>query len=397
MDICPGGEEDSEDGHVAAYLCNMSNKSIKIQFGFSVRDVSGKEVVYYEPNTNKFDCVGVVGHVNTNAWGIKNFGRRSELLDALIEGALVVEVRMRMKAIEVRKQFIPDNPINKNILSKFNKQQSADVVFEVDDSIVNEQGGDGSSRKRAKTTTTFYAHRVILEDAASTLTEMCKPSAGGGDSTTSVTITDVEPEIFKHMLYYMYGGKLTGEELEVNAEEIINACDKYGVVSLKLEAEASFVKSTTITVENMMDNLLYADSKNLALLNSLDLPYLLPQNPTCYRIVYFFLPVYPKELAIPLYLPHLMLVEVPLIQHPCPDMTDVLPYVRVCIDVILNFSMIACSIRSYSSFIDSKRFITPNPNLIGASKNPSLSISNNPTFGTSGDTNMKNASNVFFP
>ena len=62
--------------------------------------------------------------------------------------------------------------------------------------------------------------------------------------------------------------------MQSNAKDIINACDKYGVVSLKLEAEACYVKSTTITVENMMDNLLYADSKNLALLKEAVMDYI---------------------------------------------------------------------------------------------------------------------------
>jgi len=37
-------------------------------------------------------------------------------------------------------------------------------------------------------------------------------------------------------------------------------------VNLKLEAEAAYVKSTKITMDNVMDNLLYADAKNCALL-----------------------------------------------------------------------------------------------------------------------------------
>ena len=45
-----------------------------------------------------------------------------------------------------------------------------------------------------------------------------------------------------------------------------DATDKYGAVNLKLEAEAMYVKETEITMDNAMDNLLYADAKNLALL-----------------------------------------------------------------------------------------------------------------------------------
>ena len=96
----------------------------------------------------------------------------------------------------------------------------------------------------------------------------------GDGGITTVSITDVKPKIFKHMIYYTYGGKLSDEDLKDNAKDIINACDKYGVVNLKLEAEATYVESTEITIDNMMDNLLYADSKNLALLKEAVMDYI---------------------------------------------------------------------------------------------------------------------------
>jgi len=76
------------------------------------------------------------------------------------------------------------------------------------------------------------------------------------------------------MLYYSYGGKLTGEELKENAKDLIDACNKYGMVHLKLEAEACYVKEIEITVQNMMDNLLYADSMNCALLKESVIDYM---------------------------------------------------------------------------------------------------------------------------
>jgi hypothetical protein len=54
----------------------------------------------------------------------------------------------------------------------------------------------------------------------------------------------------------------------------LDAADKYGVVSLKLEAEAAYVESTKITVDNAMDNLLYADAKNCALLKEAVIDFL---------------------------------------------------------------------------------------------------------------------------
>ena len=251
------GDDDVDDAesddasYIALELCNMSNEPIEIEFGFGIRNEAGKEVVYLEETA----AFGVFPDDEDSSWGYSDFAKRTQVLTNLVKGALVVEVRMKLiEASKLSSQFIPTNPLNKNILNKFNDEESADVVFEV---------GSGSqegrnTRKRAKTTTTFHAHRLILQDGASTLAEMCKPSDRGG-AATSVSITDVKPDIFRHMLYYMYGGKLSGEELEDNAKDIIDACDKYGIVHLKLEAEACYVKSTTIDIDNMIDNLLYGD------------------------------------------------------------------------------------------------------------------------------------------
>jgi hypothetical protein len=62
--------------------------------------------------------------------------------------------------------------------------------------------------------------------------------------------------------------------MKTNARDIINAADKYGVSNLKLEAEASLVNSTTFTLENVMDHLLYAEAKNCALLKETVLDYM---------------------------------------------------------------------------------------------------------------------------
>ena len=101
---------------------------------------------------------------------------------------------------------------------------------------------------------------MILSLNAPSLAKMCKP----GDEA-AVPINGVEPEVFKTMLYFCYGGKISEEELAADAKAIIEAADRFGVVNLKLQAEAVLAEQTEITVENLLDNLLYANSKNLAL------------------------------------------------------------------------------------------------------------------------------------
>ena len=83
---------------------------------------------------------------------------------------------------------------------------------------------------------------------------------------TTIPITNVKPEIFHHLLYYVYGGKIADANLKANAKDIVDACDRYEVVNLKLEAEAILVASTTITIDNVMELFLYAEEKNCALL-----------------------------------------------------------------------------------------------------------------------------------
>lgn len=61
---------------------------------------------------------------------------------------------------------------------------------------------------------------------------------------------------------YIYGGEIDGDHFATLAKDLINASDKYGVTNLKLEAEVWYVHSTQITIENVIENLLYADAMN---------------------------------------------------------------------------------------------------------------------------------------
>jgi hypothetical protein len=72
----------------------------------------------------------------------------------------------------------------------------------------------------------------------------------------------------------MYGDKISDNDMKSLAKEIIDAADRYGVSSLKLEAEASIVEDKTITMDNVMELLLYSDSKNCALMKEAVIDYI---------------------------------------------------------------------------------------------------------------------------
>jgi hypothetical protein len=242
----------------------MSEKSIRVEYGLCV-----KGCVDNQEDACTFDHMDVPG--GHSCWRYECFAERSKLMDSLVDGALVIEVKMKLAdPTKTPPPFIPENPSAcKIIQGMFMNEESADIVFNV--------GGEqfeSNARKKAKTTSSvaFPAHRIILRECSPTLAELCGPE---GDKITSIKIPDVSPVVFHHMLYHLYGGKVAHDDMKSHAKEIVNVADKYGVVDLKLEAEAVLVKTTVFSVEKLLDLLLYAESKNCALLKEAVLDFML--------------------------------------------------------------------------------------------------------------------------
>jgi speckle-type POZ protein len=248
--IFPGGDFIADEGKVSLYLYNMSDKAIEIDFAFSVNDGNGKQVAYERSNGPEYFGT------DTIVRGFTNFASRSDLMSSLVNGALVVEVRMKLDTPtkSVPTPFIPENPVAKMIHGLFLDKKSADIIFEV----VSEVGGD-----KGKDNNASPAHRLIIENCSSVFADLCESH---DDSTSPIQINDVTPDIFHLLLSYIYGGKVSDDDMKSHAKEVIDAADKYGVVNLKLEAEASLVEDVTFTIENVKEHILYADSKNLVLL-----------------------------------------------------------------------------------------------------------------------------------
>ena len=97
----------------------------------------------------------------------------------------------------------------------------------------------------------FHAHQYILREcSAGTLADMCESN---DVSSSPIEITDVSP--VRHLLYSVYGVNIIDEDMKWQTNAIINAANRYGVVNLKLEAEAYLVEATTFTMENVMEQL----------------------------------------------------------------------------------------------------------------------------------------------
>jgi hypothetical protein len=256
----PGGHERADEGMVSVYLVNMSSKSINVEYGFSVKDC-----VKTKMRPCNFDPVG-----STSGCEARNYVLRSEIMDSLVDGALVIEVQMKLiNPTQIHQPFIPENPSCKIIQGMFMDEESADIVF-----VVGGEQFESNARKKAKKTSpvNFPAHRLIMRKCSPTLVGLC---GSEGDKTTPIPIPDVSPDVFHHLLFHLYGGKVADNDMKSHAKEIIDAADRYGVVDLKLAAEACLVKTTAFSIDNLLDLLLYADSKNCALLKEAAMDFML--------------------------------------------------------------------------------------------------------------------------
>eukprot|EP00986_Skeletonema_menzelii_P015449 scaffold11756_cov151-Skeletonema_menzelii.AAC.14 len=256
LHIYSGGNHAAEgEGNVSAFLHHLSEEAITTSYEVKLIDKFGepKEAIFRSTKTE---------FAANKSRGWPDFISRSFILDEsqnILDdnGTLTFVVSIEE---EPTTAFVPQNSFVKVMGGMFNDQNNADVCFEV--SSAGEKNG---KKKKSKSFVPFYGHRFILEKCAPMLAAICGSNNDSGGKVIA-SVNDVKPDIFHHLLFYVYGGSIPEEELKTHAKGIIDAADKYSIVNLKLEAEAAYVQSADISLDNAMDNLLYADSRNCALL-----------------------------------------------------------------------------------------------------------------------------------
>ena len=250
-------------GMVGLFLerCNRSGKFPNLKISYEIKSTDGSVSIQTSSDKPSY---------YSNSSSICDLATRSDIKHRFLhEGALTVSVIMELK------EFIPKNPLAATMLKLFRDEESSDVIFEV----LKEEKGTNKKRKRgnnkAPSTVQFHAHRFILENTSSELAALCESSPEEG-LNSPILINDIKADVFCALLYYIYGGDIANDEFlkNGNGKDLIDAADKLGVVNLKLEAEVWYVHSTRITTDNVIDNLLYADAKNLALLKEAVMDYI---------------------------------------------------------------------------------------------------------------------------
>ena len=259
VQLFPGGDADAEDGMVSVYLSHLSDNEVTVYFDMVIRDGEGNIIEetrwtlsHTFDTSDTFDTKTIRGW-NNDSWGRDNFIERSVLLKPgnLSNGTLTIEVQMKLDESKSQLNFVPKNPFANNMLKLLLDEDTADVLF----GVSGEQ---------------FHAHRVVLKAGAPELARLCEDT----DETTPVIIPDVEPKVFKMLLKYVYGGEVEAD-WKTDAKKYLDAADKYGIIGLKVEAEALYVTYHNFTVDNAVEDLLYADGKNYPLLREAAMKFIM--------------------------------------------------------------------------------------------------------------------------
>lgn len=238
LSLYPGGGSSSKDGMVSVFLGSHSQIEIEVDFDIVCKTKSGDSFQKYRGSGIKYAKV--------HSWGWLDFLERDKILDAsnnvLINGTLVFEVRVRPTSDYYCRDVKPRPTLGEKF---FLNEESSDVAFKVKGRV-------------------FHAHQIVLKAQAPDLAELTESY----DKESPLPIKDVDPKIFEIMLRFVYGQDICPAEWHEHSKDILDAAGKYGFADLKSDAEAWYVKMAkkTFTVENAVDELLYADGKDCPLL-----------------------------------------------------------------------------------------------------------------------------------
>ena len=243
--LYPGGDALAKDRHISLHLKLCSKDcSIIIDYGIMYKRQSWPD----SHSETRFDDLSP-----SCVW--RNFAEREHYC-ITIDDTLTIGLIMKLKELK-NLPFIPENHLGPMLLKLHSDEESADIVFEVE--ILSELKGKPATKSSS---VRFYAHRLILQACAPSLATLCETY----EDLTPVPITGTKPAIFRHLLHYVYSGKIEPYVLKTNVRDLLDAADKYGIVNLKLEAEACIVRTANINFDNVHDNLHYATAKSCALL-----------------------------------------------------------------------------------------------------------------------------------
>lgn len=246
--INPKGLDEESRDYLSLYLllvqCNKSE--VRAKFKFSILNAKREE-------TKAMESQRAYRFVQGKDWGFKKFIRRDFLLDEsnglLPDDRLSIfcEVSVVAETVNVTGQTnvsqlfkIPPCRLSEDMGSLFENRSFSDCTLVV--------------KANGLPLQTFFVHKAILAARSRVFHAMFEHKMKESEDG-EVTIDDVEPDVMREMLSFMYTG--TCQNLDQMAQHLIAAAEKYNLERLKIMCEQALC--TALTPENACVTLVLAD------------------------------------------------------------------------------------------------------------------------------------------
>jgi len=240
--VNPKGLDEESKDYLSLYLLLVScNKSeVRAKFKFSILNAKREE-------TKAMESQRAYRFVQGKDWGFKKFIRRDFLLDEanglLPDDKLTIfcEVSVVADSVNIAGQSntiqfkVPECRLSEDLGTLFENEKFSDVTLSV----------NGHE---------FQAHKAILAARSPVFTAMFDHDMEERKHNR-VEISDVDHEVLREMLHFIYTGKATN--LEKMADDLLAAADKYALDRLKVMCEEALC--TNLLVDNAADILILAD------------------------------------------------------------------------------------------------------------------------------------------
>uniref|UniRef100_A0ACD5UYP0 Uncharacterized protein n=1 Tax=Avena sativa TaxID=4498 RepID=A0ACD5UYP0_AVESA len=232
----PNGDRAESAGHISLFLALDENVAKEVtarfEFGFQAK----KRTLFFVRKAKPAPLTQAAhGFASQGTWGYTKFVQWSALERSkhlkddsfTIRCDVVVVNRVRIKGRPKEEDPIPKfvkvppSDLNQHLGSLLLAERGADVVFEA--------GGE-----------TFAAHRCVLAARSPVFSAELFGSMKEGNTDGLVRIDDMEAQVFKALLCFVYTDKLPEmkkEEEDVMCQHLLVAADKYNMERMKLICE----------------------------------------------------------------------------------------------------------------------------------------------------------------
>ncbi|XP_028674833.1 speckle-type POZ protein [Erpetoichthys calabaricus] len=240
--VNPKGLDEESKDYLSLYLLLVScpKSEVRAKFKFSILNAKGEE-------TKAMESQRAYRFVQGKDWGFKKFIRRDFLLDEA--NGLLPDDKLTL--------FCEVSVVQDSV--NISGQNTMNMVKVPECRLADELGGLWENSRFTDCSLCvagqeFQAHKAILAARSPVFSAMFEHEMEESKKNR-VEINDVEPEVFKEMMCFIYTGK--APNLDKMADDLLAAADKYALERLKVMCEDALCSN--LSVENAAEILILAD------------------------------------------------------------------------------------------------------------------------------------------